>query len=299
MKKSLWILLMTGVLFLTACTNDEQTPSVPTETESPCKLTPLAEGCYIPSDDLDFISVTPDEYLITETFDDERVDATPRNWLLYRDQEYAVNGVIARITEQTENNNYVRLYSDGAKAPMFPQNAPTPTFIFTNKFNLDIDQKGVAYISLMMPSEQMLENVTGTADQTHNAISVGLSTGSVNTMSVNVRKDLSVQIKIGGPYFYYSGTGDGGDTYDTDLTLSLDTWYTFKYTWDVALNTLSIHLVGETDVLLYTGSFHISSRFNAESSGVIIPPNVVRITMPRFNQGWAFIDEIIVERKGA
>mgnify|MGYP001252439649 CR=1 FL=1 len=289
MKKSLWILLLISILFLAACTDSEPEVTLPTDTPSPCALTPLAEGCYTPSDDLDFISTTPEEYLISETFDDERINSTPRNWLLYRDQEYAVNGVIARI-QGDDDHRFVEMFSDGKKSPQFPQNAPNPTFIFTTKFNLDIDRKGVLYGDLMIPS-----------DKPNYVVNFGLATGSVNTISVRIEQDMRLSVKVGGPFFYYSGTGDGGDVTVTTYTLTKDTWYRFKLTWDASDNLVAAYIIiDDVETLLHSAPFHISNRFNAEPNGMILVPNVARVTMPRDGiPGWAYLDNVILERKGA
>jgi hypothetical protein len=171
---------------------------------------------------------------------------------------------------------------------MYPQSAPNPTFIFSTKFNLDLDRKGVSYASIMLPSNKPTD-----------AISFGVSTGAVNTISALIGSDLKVKVKVGGPFFYYSGTADGGDEYATAYTLTKDTWYTFKFEWDANLNILSAYLkVGDTFTLLYSGQFHISNRVNALVSGDILVPNVFKVTMPRnYMNSYAFIDDVIVERK--
>lgn len=284
MKKMILGIFMVLLLVLASC--QDENPTVTPETDYRCKDTPLAEGCYVESDDLNFISPTPDEYTISETFESERVNQMPRNWLLYRNEEYAADGVKASIKE-VENNKYVEMTSDGLKAPMYPQSAPTPTFIFSTKFNLDQDRKGVAYASVMIPSGKPTS-----------AISLGVSTGAVNTISVNIGLDLKVKVKVGGPYFYYSGTADGGTEYQTEQTLSKDTWYTFKYEWDASINQVKAYIkVGETFVLLHQGSFHISNRVNALANGEILVPNVFKVTMPRYQVGTAYLDDVIVLRK--
>lgn len=287
MKKTILGVLMVLMFAFSGCMSD--TPDQTLGSDYRCKDTPLAEGCYIPSEDLNFISPTPDEYTISETFETERVGQMPRNWLLYRNEEYAADGVKATIVEG-ENNKYVEMKSDGLKAPMYPQSAPTPTFIFSTKFNLDIDRKGVAYASLMLPS-----------DKKASSISLGVTTGAVNTISVVIGTDLKVKVKVGGPFFYYSGTADGGDEYQTPYTLEKDMWYTFKYEWDASLNQVSAYMkVDETFILLYQGAFHISNRVNALSNGSILVPNIFKVTMPRGSagQGFGYLDNVLVERKG-
>jgi hypothetical protein len=288
MKRKLTALILILGLILSACT-EAGTPNTPVNLEDyGCKDTPLAEGCFVPSEDLDFISATPEEYLISETFDTERVGANPRNWLLYRNQEYAVDGVRTIIAEEAGGNRYVRMFSDGLRAPMYPQSAPTPTFIFTTKFNLDQDRKGVAYANIMIPT-----------DVQANAVTVGVATGAVNTIGVTIGQDQKVSVRVGGPFFYYSGSGDGGETISTNVTLTKGSWYTFKFEWDASTNMIAAYLIqGETETSLYSGPFHISSRFNATANGFILVPNVVRVTMPRYSSGWAYLDNVIVERKG-
>ncbi len=287
MKKILLIIMFILTFVLASCQENQE----PTEEQLEdyfCKDQPLSEACYVPSDDLDFISTEPVEYVITETFDTERVNQAPRNWLLYRNEEYAIDGVKAIITQGMGENRYVRMFSDGLKVPMYPQSAPTPTFIFTTKFNLDIDRKGVMEGSLWIPSE-----VPG------NPVSFGVATGAVNTISVTIGSDMKLSVKVGGPYFYYSGTGDGGDTISTAHTLAKDTWYRFRFEWDANLNQIKAYMyVNQLPVALYSGTFHISNRVNAIMSGMILVPNVVRVTMPRnYTSGWAYLDDVVVERK--
>lgn len=289
MKKRYILVLLILLTLLVGCTSE---PIDETNDNgiiiSECRDTPLAAGCYIPSDDLNHISTDPVEYLITEDFDTERVGQAPRNWLLYKNQEYKADGVRAIIAEADGGNRYVRMYSDGLRAPAYPQSAPTPTFIFTTKFNLDIDRKGVAYGSVMIPSEV-----------TSNAVTLGVSTGAVNAISVVIGADRKVSVKVGGPFFYYSGSGDGGSEYATAFTLSKDIWYSFRFEWDAALNEVKAFIIiDEVETMLYSGEFHISNRVNAESSGAILVPNVFKVTMPRYSSGWAYLDNVIVERKG-
>lgn len=287
MKKSILGVILVLSFILSACVGKTPTPE---EIEDyVCKDTPLATGCYVPSDDLNFISPIADEYTISETFETDRVNQMPRNWLLYRNEEYKADGVKATVIE-TSGNRYVELFSDGLKAPMYPQSAPNPTFIFSTKFNLDLDRKGVAYASVMLPSNKPTDS-----------ISFGVSTGAVNTIQAVIGSDLKVQIKVGGPFFYYSGTSDGGDTHSTNVTILKDTWYTFKFEWDASTNVVSAQIKqGDNFVSLYTGVFHVSNRVNALPNGNILVPNVFRVTMPRnYTNTYAYLDNVIVERKGA
>ena len=280
----LFIIFMIGV---SACTPDDQIDEEDEIIESPCKDNPLGEGCYIPSEDLNHISPIPTEYLLDEDFESENINKMPRNWLLYKNEEYAVGGVIAQIEEELDGNKYVAMYSDGLRAPMYPQSAPTPTFIMTSKFNLDIARAGIAYGSVMIPSG--VES---------NAVTLGISTGAVNTISVVIGTDLSLSVKVGGPFFYYSGTGDGGDIYTTAFTLVKDQWYNFRFEWDASLNTLEAFIIiDDVETSLFSGGFHISSRVNALANEAILVPNVFRVTMPRYMSGWAFLDNVFVERK--
>ncbi len=285
MKKSTLGVILSLALLLSACAGNTPTPEE--AKDYLCKDTPLAEGCYVPSDDLNFISPIADEYTINETFETDRINQMPRNWLLYRNEEYKADGVKATVIENN-GNRYVELFSDGLKAPMYPQSAPNPTFIFSTKFNLDLDRKGVAYASVMMPS-----------DKPTDSIAFGVSTGAVNTIQAVIGSDLKVQIKVGGPFFYYSGTADGGDTYATSVTIQKDTWYTFKFEWDASTNVVSAHIKqGDAYVSLYSGAFHVSNRVNALVTGTILVPNVFRVTMPRnYTNSYAYIDDVIVERK--
>jgi hypothetical protein len=290
MKKRYILVLLVLLISLVGCTGVE--PNEPSSQtgllESECRDTPLAVGCYIPFSDLDHISTVSVEYLMNETFDTERVGQAPRNWLLYKNQEYKADGVRTIIAEEEGGNRFVRMFSDGLRAPAFPQSAPTPTFIFTTKFNLDIDRKGVAFGSVMIPS-----------DFSSNAVTLGVSTGAVNTISVVVGADLKVSVKVGGPFFYYSGSGDGGTEYSTPFTLVKDAWYDFKFEWDASINEVSAFIIiDDVETLLYSGEFHISNRVNAESSGALLVPNVFKVTMPRYSSGWAYLDNVIVERKG-
>jgi hypothetical protein len=290
MKKRYILVLLILLTLLIGCTNKEPVEqTIDTGISiSECRDTPLATGCYIPSDDLNHISTDPVEYLITEDFDTERVGQAPRNWLLYKNQEYKADGVRTIIAEEAGGNRYVRMYSDGLRAPAYPQSAPTPTFIFTTKFNLDIDRKGVAFGSVMIPSEV-----------TSNAVTLGVSTGAVNAISVVIGTDRKVSVKVGGPFFYFSGSGDGGSEYATAFTLTKDIWYSFKFEWDASLNEVKAFIIIDAvETLLYSGEFHISNRVNAEVNETILVPNVFKVTMPRYSSGWAYLDDVVVERKG-
>lgn len=284
MKKKLLAVLVLMILFLAGC---QKKPDVPVVLDHACKNTPLSEGCYIPSDDLEFVSPVKEEYLITEDFETERLGQLPRNWLLYRNEEYKTDGVKASVVSK-DSNQYVELFSDGLKAPMYPQSAPNPTFIFSTKFNLDTSKKGVAYVDILIPS-----------DKPTDSISFGVSTGAVNTIQAVINADLKVNIKVGGPFFYYSGTADGGVTHSTGYTLEKDTWYTFKFEWDKDLDFLAAYLEDEGTFLpLYSGIFHISNRVNALPTGEILVPNVFKVTMPRnYKNSYAYIDNVIVERR--
>jgi hypothetical protein len=296
-KKSLAVLILLilwGCQARTTETTEPLTTTIPptllsttstmTDIESPCKDTPLAEGCFVPSSDLNHLSPVHEEFTITETFDDERVNQQPKNWLLYSNSEYLAGGVYARV-EYVEDNGFVRLFSDGAKKPPYPQGAATPTFIFTSKFNLDQTKAGSMAVSLMVP------------DTNNNSVSAGVSTGAVNTISVTIDNDYSVFVKVGGPYYYYSGTGDGGTYYPTDIVVQPNTWIRFKFTWDAADNLVQAYFVdGVGETLLVAVPFHVSNRFNATAEGAILVPNLVRVTMPYGQSGIAYLDECIVER---
>ena len=307
MRIKLSIFLLLGILTLSACSmslavveedldlvihnNVQQRPFIEStgEVDYFCKFSPLAPECYTPSDDLDFISPIPDEYTIEETFEYEMLNQMPSNWLLYSNAEYNAGGVSARVV-QMDGFRAVRMYSDGLKKPPYPQAADTPTFIFTTKFNLDIDRKGIAYGSLMIPTED------------GNSVTMGVSTGAVNTISVTIGRDMKLSVKVGGPFFYYSGSNDAGTIYETTYTLEKDTWYDFKFSWDAELNLIQAFIViDEVETLLHEGEFHVSNRFNADPAGEILVPNVFKVTMPsgRNISGYSYLRNIIVERKVA
>lgn len=283
MKKLLIGALVIVAFGLTACENANNTA----EKVSRCFNTPLAEGCFNPSEELNHVSPIPEEYTITETFETDRVNQTPRNWLIYTNAEYDPNGVSARVIEEG-GQRFVRMYSDGKQRPPYPLAAPVPTFIFSSKFNLDIDRKGIAYADVMVPATE------------RNAVTVSLSTGAVNAISVTIDRNLALTAKVGGPFFYHSGNNDSGLTTDTLRTLTADTWYRFKFTFDAHLDEVSVSILdGETYTLLHTSPFHVSNRFNAVETGMILVPNSVKVTMPRNQAGYAYLDNVIVERKGA
>ena len=312
MKKVLWVFLLMGLGVLTACSEQDTetpidsdpsdvTPSQPQQTyeDYRCKDIPLSEGCYVPSGDLDFQTSEPMEFTIDETFEFEMINQMPSNWLLYSNPEYRSNAVTARVVEM-DGQRVVRMYSDGLQKPPYPQNAQTPTFIFTTKFNLDQSRKGVAFGSLMIPTEVVRSDQTVFENKTA-SVSMGVSTGAVNAISVVIGTDMKLSVKVGGPFFYYSGSGDGGEYIETPYTLDKDQWYDFKFEWDAALNIVRAYLLTETDeVLLYEGPFHISNRFNAVASGDILVPNVFKVTMPsgRNAESYAFLKGVRVEHKG-
>ena len=297
MKQKILILLLFVLTVTFGCDQATTGPSVTTTTtitmttqttaqESPCKDTPLAAECFVTSSELDFIPPVPDEYTILEDFDSEKLNQMPINWLIFSNEEYQPNGVFAKVVE-TDTNRYVQMYSDGQERPTYPQSAPTPTFIFTTKFNLDIDRKGIAFADVMVPAEN------------RNSVTIGISTGAVNTISVTIDTDLSVFVKVGGPFYYYSQNGDGGDYYDTDIVAIPDTWYRFRFEWNAEEDNVKAYWIdGENEVLLFDGQFHISSRFNAAPDGEIMVPNVFRVTMPYGLSGYAYLDNVKVERMG-
>ncbi len=279
-----FVLIFILSILLTGCA--QATTTVSTAAESACKDTPLAAGCFVPSEELDFISSDPDEYTIEETFAIDRLNQQPANWLLYSNAEYEANGVYARVVESAELR-YVEMYSDGQHKPAYPQSAPTPSFIFTTKFNLDIDRKGIAYADVMIPSVGK------------NAVAVGVATGAVNTISITIDNDLELFVKVGGPFYYYSQAGDGGDYYETGITIEADRWYSFRFEWDAGLDLVQAWMLeGETETRLYEGAFHISNRFNGAATGAILVPNVFKVTMPYGQAGKAYLDNVIVTRKG-
>ena len=284
MKTKLFVVMILTSIILIGC-------STPSETQEhyACKDTPLAEGCYTPSGDLDHISPIPTEFTINEDFRFDFVGQMPENWLLYTNPEYAPGGVRALVREDEGGNRYVEMYSDGLQKPPYPQAADTPTFIFTTKFNLDQTRAGVAYGSLMVPEKD------------GNSVTMGVSTGTVNAISVTIDENLQLSVKVGGPFFYFSGNNDAGVTYTTNHTISYDTWYQFKFEWDAELNEVKAFIIidGE-EVLLHAGQFHISNRFNATPNGEILVPNVFRVTMPsgRNSSGYSYLSNVLVERKG-
>ena len=186
MKKRLLFLFFIIAFVMVSCApKDNGTDDI----ESDCKDNPLSSECYTPSGDLNHESPIPAEYTIEEDFDLETLNQTPRNWYLYTNNEYGVDPetydmaqeVVARTVAGEGDNQYVEMYSAGVHSAMYPQDGPTPTFIFTTKFNLDQDRAGVAYGSLMIPS-----------DKDNNKITLSLSTGSVTTIGVTIEKDLII-----------------------------------------------------------------------------------------------------------
>lgn len=276
MKKIVLLML----IFLVGCTKTGGTK----ETESPCKDNPLSADCFIPSKNLDHISPTPDEYLVDDNFEAERPGQMPRNFLLYENSEYRPGMVHAKVIK-AEDNQYVELYSNGKGRPPYPQNAPTSTLIFTTKFNLDKTGKGALKIDMMVPSEN------------NNEVHFGLSAGAVNVMNFIIKKDYSLHLKKGGPFFYYSGNNDGGEVVDLNKTITPDTWITFEIHFDVHENNLKAFIHADTVTLLHESTFHRSNRFNAKEDGEIFAPNNVKITMPAgIFEGFAYVDNVIVKR---
>lgn len=304
MRKYVSILLLFGAILLSACSMrsnkdveeviiSDSFVNLPLAEDVDlvdyfCKFSPLSPECYTPSDDLDFISPHEPEYTIDETFELEMINQMPSNWLLYSNSEYKAGGVSARVV-QMDGFRAVHMYSDGLQKPPYPQAAATPTFIFTTKFNLDIDRKGVAVGLLMIPSTE------------GNSVTMGVSTGAVNTISVTIDREMNLSVKTGGPFFYYSGNNDAGDVIPTGRTLSRDTWYQFMFTWDAELNLIQAFIYDQSlgFVLLHEGAFHISNRYNAEVSGAILVPNVFRVTMPsgRNTSGYGYLANVSVSRK--
>lgn len=287
MKKYIVAILVLLTLFLSACgktQQDEDNNEKPIT--SSCRDNPLSDSCYRPSGDLSHESTIREEELVFENFENERINQKPRNWLIYSNPEYQAGSVSATVVSQ-DDNKFVKLYSDGSAKPPYPQGAASPTLIFTTKFNLDESQKGLMKIDVMMPEEE------------NNIMSFGVSAGAVNVISFTVDKDYKLSAKVGGPFFYFSGNNDAGDTYNFDITLNPNLWYRFEVSWDIALNRVKGYMVSdEGKTLLVDKPFHISNRFNAKQDGIILGPNVVKITMPysRLNVGYGFIDNVSVER---
>ncbi len=298
MKKYLLLFVSSIVVFLFGCvmnTTITMTSTVNSTTlytgdlsnyeESPCKNNPLSSDCYIPSGDLDFITPNPIEYTILEDFNNEVLNQQPMNWLLFSNSEYKRNGVYAKVIDDGFNK-YVEMFSDGLQRPLYPQSAPNPTFIFSTKFNLDLARSGIAYADVMIPSEN------------GNSVSVGVSTGAVNVISIIIDTDLSLLVKVGGPFFYYSQNGDGGIYHLTEIKLERDAWYSFRFDWDANTDFISAALVIEDEIIpLYSGKFHVSNRFNGQQNGQIYVPNVLKVTMPYGRSGIAYLDNVIVERR--
>ena len=147
---------------------------------------------------------------------------------------------------------------------MYLQNAPTPTFIFTTKFNLDKERKGVAYGSVLLPSEELLPE-----GETYNSVTIGVATGAVNTISVTIGNDLKISVKVGGPFYYHSGNNDSGEKFATDKTAELDTWYRFKFVWDAEGSYTAYLIQDGEELLLHSGKFHVSNRYNTCQTGEI------------------------------
>lgn len=282
MRKLIALFLLLTVITLAGCG----------EKDYYCKDDPFGESCYVPMEDLEFIPAEKDEFTIDEDFENEPLNQKPENWLLYTDEEYKPGGVLATVSEG-EEGKFVKMYSDGLWAPMYPQNAPTPTFIFTTKFNLDKERRGIACGSVLLPSSEKLPE-----GETYNSVTIGVATGAVNTISVTIGKDLKIFGKVGGPFYYHSGNNDSGTTFTTSYTAELDKWYRFKFVWDAEENLVQAYIIldGE-EKLLYSGAFHISNRYNATEDGEILVPNVFKVTMPRYQKGWAYLDDVKVERR--
>lgn len=288
MKKYIILLLVIGLFGLVGCQNNtkDQNGDVVIETESPCKDNPFGEGCYTPSKDLDHISTDIEEFLVEDNFEGERINQKPRKWLIYSNPEYKAGAVDAKVLEE-DGNKFVRLYSDGTAKPPYPQGAAQPTLIFTTKFNLDLTKKGRLEIDVMVPEEE------------NNQVSFGLSAGAVNVINFTINKDYKLSSKVGGPYFYFSGNADAGDTHGTDIVLSPNKWYKFEFNWDIKLDKVqSFIYIDGVKQLVVESAFHVSNHFNAKLNNDILGPNVVSITMPysRLNVGYAFIDNVKVSR---
>lgn len=266
------------LVFLVGCAK------TPTQKESACKDNPLSDTCYTPSKDLNHISPIADEFLVDDTFEAEREGQMPRNFLLYENSEYKPGYVHAKVIK-AEDNQYVELFSNGRGRPPYPQNAPTSTLIFTTKFNLDQTGKGILKLDMMVPSTE------------NNEVHFGLSAGAVNVMSFVIKKDYSLHLKKGGPFFYYSGNNDGGEVINLNKTITPDQFITFEIHFNVKENNLKAFIHEATITLLHESTFHRSNRFNAKEDGAILGPNNVKITMPAgILEGFAYVDNVFVGR---
>lgn len=290
MKKIVISFILVIVTFiLSGCDKTKEEPIIEKEKQSVCMNQPLASGCFDPDFDLEFISPEKEEYLISETFEDEFLNQQPYNWLLYRNQEYQADSVSARVVEM-DGNKVVKVYSDGKYSPAYPQGVSKPeSLILSTKFNLDETRAGIATAKIMVPSNE------------GNEVSFGIYTGAVNVASILIDRQMKVTVKIGGPFFYHSGNGDSGIYIDTNITLSRDEFHQFSFHWDGITNQLKVVFNQPTDIILYEGEFHISARTNAEATEFLQVPNVFKVTMPKAlnMQGYAYVDDVIVTRKGA
>lgn len=291
MKKVFSILLLFVVVLITTSCRDKNEIKVTFESE--CGKDPFASECY----EEPTIALAPEEKEekeLSDNFNSYRIGNTPSKWVLFKDEEYKGDEVTARVESENPDdpnaNKYVKMTSDGSLKHKYPADGTDsisyqPTFVFSSDFNLSETKKGVATGKIKI-------------DPTNQAnVEFSIATGAVNSIGVILKTDGTIQVKKGGPFFYYNGANEAGDFLDTDFTYSKGIWIEFKFEWDVNANKIEAFIKENNEYKsLNNGNtaFHISNRGNALQRNPIIPPNVIRVIMP-FNQvGVAYLDDINV-----
>lgn len=252
------------------------------EKSSPCRDNPLSSECFA-LDDLNLKEETPaDEYVFSEDFESDYRESSPLSWLLYRNDMYEIKSVSA-VVKGDESNQYVSLYCDGKKGPLYyPIDR---SLIFTRAFNLDYSDGGYAETDIYLPEE------------VNNDVYFEIATGAVAVIGIKINKKMEVSVVTGGQFNFYSVAPE---VYQTKLILNTNTWYRLRLSWNVKSEIIGAYLVEAGELVeLYEGPYHRSTRYSALVDGAPIPPNIVRFSMPKLitSNGYAYIDNVVVKRE--
>ena len=280
MKKILCLCLFLFVIFISGC--KESPIDEETETPSPCRDNPLSSECFALRD-LDLIERTPeDEYEIDEDFESDYLDCSPLSWLLFRNDMYEITSVAAVVKKDNNDNQYVSLFSDGKKGPLY--HPMDRSLLFTRPFNLDYSKGGYAQADVFIPNEN------------NNDFYFEVTAGAVSVIGIRVNRNGNVSVVTGGQFHFYEVYPP---VYTTNVTLTKNEWHQLKVSWNVETGLIGAYLVNDEDIItLYSGSYHRSTRYSAKVDGEPIPPNNVRFSTPKLitSVGYFYIDNVIVRR---
>lgn len=240
--------------------------------------------------ELMYIDKNKAETLINENFEDMSLGSLGSNWKLYQNQYYNYNDVIARVTE-SDNNKILELQSSGLSKPTYPlydlpNNKYQPSFILNSEFYYENEKKA------------SLQGKIKIDTRNQSTIEFGISTGSVNAISVVFDDSGIIKVKRGDYFSYFYSKKDYREYIITSHLYEKEKWYEFRFEWDVSNNKIEVFIKNDTnsfESLSYSNtSFNLSNRANADINNIIITPNNFKITMSYNDIGYAYIDDIFM-----